>query len=184
MFFDDVADTYKRLRQRSREMAREGNVGNGPEEDGGVADAAAHGLEQIQLHAVNPGQKILIVVPKGPPEKEGEEDGRSEEEKENWDVFAAFPPGLQRALRSGELEEVNKVLGKMSVDEGEATVGKLSEGGMLSLEEGIVDATTEEGRRELEEIENAGRDGGIVEEVQEESEEDEHEEKKAVDEVD
>jgi len=60
---------------------------------------------------------------------------------------------LQRALESGELEEVNKVLGKMSVEEAEEVVERLGEGGMLSLEEGVIDGTTEEGREKLKELE-------------------------------
>lgn len=68
-------------------------------------------------------------------------------------IFESFPPGLQRALQSESLDEVNKVLGKMSVDEAEEIVEKLSEGGMLSVEEGIVDTTTDEGRKRLEELE-------------------------------
>lgn len=47
----------------------------------------------------------------------------------------------------------------MSVEEAEEIVEKLSEGGMLSVEEGIVDATTEEGRKKLEEIEAEGKKG-------------------------
>lgn len=39
----------------------------------------------------------------------------------------AFSPGLRRALQSGSLDEVNKVLGKMSVEEAEEIVGHLSE---------------------------------------------------------
>lgn len=53
----------------------------------------------------------------------------------------------------------------MSVDEAEEIVEKLGQGGMLSLEEGIVDATTEEGRKKLEEIEAEGRKDRIVEEI-------------------
>lgn len=45
----------------------------------------------------------------------------------------------------------------MSVPEAEDVVEKLSQGGMLSLEEGIVDATTEEGKKKLEELEAEGR---------------------------
>ena len=68
-------------------------------------------------------------------------------------IFEAFPPGMQRALESGSLDEVNKVLGKMSVDEAEEVVGLLGEGGMLSLGEKVIDTTTEEGREELKRIE-------------------------------
>lgn len=69
-------------------------------------------------------------------------------------IFDAFPPGLQRALESASLDEVNKVLGKMSVDEAEEVVGQLSEGGMLSLGEQIIDTTTAEGQAELKRLED------------------------------
>lgn len=58
----------------------------------------------------------------------------------------------------------------MSVEEAEEIVEKLGEGGMLSLEEGIVDATTEEGRKKLEEIEAEGKRGREVEEIGEPAE--------------
>ena len=41
----------------------------------------------------------------------------------------------------------------MSVDEAEQVVEQLGNGGMLSLEEGVIDATTEEGKKQMEEIE-------------------------------
>lgn len=47
----------------------------------------------------------------------------------------------------------------MSVEEAEEVVEKLGQGGMLSLEEGIVDTTTEEGRQKLAEIELEGKAG-------------------------
>lgn len=53
----------------------------------------------------------------------------------------------------------------MRVEEAEDIVEKLSQGNMLSLEEGIVDATTEEGRKKLEEIEAEGKKEKRVEEV-------------------
>jgi cell division cycle protein 37 len=73
---------------------------------------------------------------------------------------------LQRALESGELEEVNKVLGKMSVEEAEDVVERLGEGGMLSLEEGVIDGTTVEGRERLKALEKEA-ERGRVEEVEE-----------------
>jgi cell division cycle protein 37 len=72
---------------------------------------------------------------------------------------------LQNALSSESLEEVNKVLGKLSVEDAEDVVEKLGQSGMLSLEEGIVDATTEEGRKKLEEIEAEGKRESKIEEV-------------------
>ncbi len=48
----------------------------------------------------------------------------------------------------------------MSVEEAEEVVQKMGEGGMLSLEEGVIDATTEEGRAKVRELEESGRMDG------------------------
>lgn len=76
-------------------------------------------MEQIQLHAVDPNTAINISVPKA--------DSDDPEEQQCRQVFESFPPGLRRALESGSLDEVNKVLGKMSVEEAEEVVGQLGE---------------------------------------------------------
>lgn len=62
----------------------------------------------------------------------------------------------------------------MSVSEAEEVVEQLGEGGMLSLEEGVIDPTTEEGRERLKELEREargekeiGQPGGVVEEEEE-----------------
>ncbi|KAL3424885.1 hypothetical protein PVAG01_04166 [Phlyctema vagabunda] len=140
VFFDDVNDTYARIKSRGREIeaqrAREEADGSG-------------GVEQIQLHAVDPGTTINIQVPPVNSEKPDEIESRK--------LFEAFPPGLQRALETGTLDEVNKVLGKMSVEEAEEIVSQLGEGGMLSIEEQIIDATTKEGQAALKEFEEQER---------------------------
>lgn len=53
---------------------------------------------------------------------------------------------------------MNEVLGKMSVSEAEEVVEQLGEGGMLSLEEGVIDGTTEEGRERLKGLEEKARE--------------------------
>ncbi|KAL9080678.1 MAG: hypothetical protein Q9159_007544 [Coniocarpon cinnabarinum] len=152
VFIDDVDSTYARLKERAAVMLQDS------QEEAGET-------EQIQLHPVNPGQKINIVVP--PPLAQCED----EETKQSRQVFDSFPPNLQKALESGSLDEVNTVLGRMPVPEAEEVVERLSAGGMLSLEQGLVDATTEEGRKQLEEMEKQGRleevaeEGGSVQEV-------------------
>lgn len=131
-----------RIKTRTAEIAKER-----------ASDAANNtDVEQIQLHAVDPGTAINIVIP--PPNSE------DETEKKARATFDCFPPGLQRALESGSLDEVNRVLGKMSVDEAEEVVGQLGEGGMLSLEEKIIDATTEEGQAALKELEASEKEKG------------------------
>ena len=136
VFFDDVNSTYQRIKTRTREILAE-RAANPPSDNAGV--------EQIQLHAVEPGTEIHINVP---------QPGSSDEiEIASREIFERFPPGLQRALESGSLDKVNEVLGKMSVEEAEEVVEQLGEGGMLSMEKGVIDGTTEEGKERLRELE-------------------------------
>lgn len=139
MFLDDVNSTYARIRTRTAEIAKEQ-----AEDDSG-------GVEQIQLHAVDPNTTINIVTPPALAEC------TNDDEREARQVFETFSPGLRRALESGSLDKVNGVLGKMSVDEAEQVVEQLGNAGMLSLEQGVIDATTEEGRKQVEEIERQGK---------------------------
>jgi cell division cycle protein 37 len=132
VFNKDLAETYQRIKTRAAELSKEEGT-----------DPA--GVEQIQLHAVEPGTEIHINVPQA-----GSDDPIEQQARE---IFDRFPPGLQRALESGSLDEVNVVLGKMSVDEAEEIVQLLGEGGMLSMQEGVIDATNEEGQKRLKEIE-------------------------------
>ena len=136
VFSDDVKDTYGKIKTRAAELAKDN-----------AKDPA--GVEQIQLHAVDPDTKINIVVPES-----GSDDPT---EKAAREIFERFPPGLQRALESANLDEVNKVLGKMSVEEAEEVVEQLGQGGMLSLEQGVIDATTEEGQKQLQRLEEENR---------------------------
>ncbi|KAL4788304.1 Cdc37 N terminal kinase binding-domain-containing protein [Aspergillus varians] len=148
LFRNDVNETYNKIKTRAAELAKDSSASNDPA-----------GVEQIQLHAVDPNTKITINIPPSESNEPVEIEARK--------IFESFSKDLQKALASESLDEVNKVLGKMSVDEAEGVVEKLGESGMLSLEEGIVDATTEEGRKKLEEIEAEGKRGKEVEEVRE-----------------
>ncbi|KAI0902121.1 hypothetical protein F4806DRAFT_445751 [Annulohypoxylon nitens] len=135
VFYKDVQDTYYRIKNRAAEI-------NAQRE----ADAASGaGVEQIQLHAVEPGTEIKIRIPAEKSEDEAEKRGR--------EIFEAFTPEMRKALESGSLDKVNEVLGKMSVEDAEEVVGLLSEAGVLSVEEQIIDATTEEGQKHLKELE-------------------------------
>ncbi|PYH96791.1 Hsp90 co-chaperone Cdc37 [Aspergillus ellipticus CBS 707.79] len=157
IFRNDVNETYNKIKTRAAEIAKDGSASNDPA-----------GVEQIQLHAVDPNTKITINLPSA--------DSNEPVEIEARKIYDSFSKDLQKALELESLDEVNKVLGKMSVEEAEDVVEKLGESGMLSLEEGIVDATTEEGRKKLEEIEaenkrereaeeNVGEPGGDVTEL-------------------
>ncbi|KAL1581690.1 hypothetical protein WHR41_09637 [Cladosporium halotolerans] len=137
LFLDDVNSTYARIRTRTAELARE--------------SAGSSDKEQIQLHAVDPNTQINIVTPPAANKC------TTDDERTARAIFDSFPPGLQRALESESLDKVNEVLGKMSVDEAEQIVEQLGNGGMLSLEEGVIDATTEEGQKAVEELERQGK---------------------------
>ena len=148
VFADDVESTYQRIRTRAAELAAQ--------------PAETKDVEQIQLHAVSPSQPITIHIPPMiTPES-------TEDERAAREIFESFPPGLRKALETGKLDEVNVVLGKMSIDEAEEVVGKLGEGGMLSMEEGVIDATNEEGMERLKVLEEEGAKGleGPEEEVE------------------
>ncbi|KAI9767907.1 MAG: hsp90 co-chaperone Cdc37 [Geoglossum simile] len=139
VFRDDVSTTYDRIRTRAAELAKE-------------RSSTSAGVEQIQLQAVDPNTKITINIP--PPT-----------DTTACEIFSGFSTDLQKSLESGSLDEVNKVLGEMSVEEAEGVVAKLGEGGMLSLEEGVIDATTEEGREALRRFEEGERGRGKQEEA-------------------
>ncbi|KAJ5364470.1 Hsp90 co-chaperone Cdc37 [Penicillium cataractarum] len=151
LFTNDVNDTYNRIKTRAAELSKENSASNDPA-----------GVEQIQLHAVDPNTKITINIPAANSEDPTEVEARK--------IFESFSADLQKALASESLDEVNKVLGKMSVEEAEVVVEQLGNGGMLSLEEGIIDGTTEEGQKKLAEIEaeakqDVGEPGGDVTEL-------------------
>ncbi|KAL2137187.1 hypothetical protein VTI74DRAFT_7734 [Chaetomium olivicolor] len=139
VFHKDVQDTYMKIKTRAREIvlqrAKDKAEGKDTEE----------GVEQVQLYAVEPGTVINIRIP--------EKDSEDEEVKKGRAIFEGFKPEMRKALETGSLEEVNKVLGRMKVEEAEEVVGLLGEAGILSLEEEIIDATTKEGQEVLKKIE-------------------------------
>lgn len=137
IFLDDVNSTYDRIRSRTAELAKQRAENPDPDQSGDV--------EQIQLHAVEPGTEIQINIPRIDSEEEPEKLARA--------TFERFPPGLQRAMESGSLDRINEVLGKMSVSEAEEVVEAMGESGMLSMERGVIDGTTEEGQQKLKELE-------------------------------
>ena len=135
-FLNDVNETYHRIKTRIAEIASES------------AQNPA-GVEQIQLHAVDPNTEIHITIPLA--------DSNEPEAVESRKIFDSFSPQMQKALESESLDKVNKVLGEMNVTEAEDVVEKLSNSGILSIQEGVLDTTTEEGKKKLEQLEAEGK---------------------------
>lgn len=111
VFFKDVQDTYAKIKNRAREI----NIQRAKDE----AEGNVEGVEQIQLHAVEPGTVINIRIPPS--------ESADPEEQKGRQIFEGFKPEMKKALETGSLDEVNKVLGKMKVDEAEEMVGLLGE---------------------------------------------------------
>ena len=138
IFLDDVAKTTDRIVTRAKVVAAERAAkGKGDGGEGG------EGVEQIQLVPSSPDQTITFEVPDGPPPAKLEitGEGASDHDPElvreflqkRWDIFDSFPKNLKAALKEKSLDKVNKVLGKMSVDEAEIVVEQLQEAGILSV---------------------------------------------------
>lgn len=161
VFEKDVLDTYAHLVERVRVVKAE-------------EEAAKEGAgeEQIQLVPEDPSQTISFNVPDGPPpeklvlEGPGTEDLDVEEARKalqmRWDVYSAFSEELKKALVSGKLEEVNRVLGRMKVVDAEEVVRLLDLAGILNFgEHGVRDETGKgKGREDGEEAdeEDEGED--------------------------
>lgn len=119
LFNDDVEQTYSRIKVRATEIMDERETSTG--------------VEQIQLHAVDPNTKITINIPVS--------DSDDPEVQEARKIFESFSIDLQKALESGQLENINKVLAKIPLQEAEKIISDLNRGGMLSIEEEVIDAT-------------------------------------------
>ena len=163
VFEKDVQDTYAHLVERVRISK---------------AEQAAAG-EQIQLMPENPDVSVSFNVPEGPPPEELELEGPGFENvtveevrkalQMRWDVFSGFGEAMREALKSQRLEEVNRVLGEMQVEDAEEVVRLLDLAGILNFgERGIVDET--------------GKGKGKA--VDDEEEEEEDDEEEGADEVD
>lgn len=134
VFFNDVLSTYVRIAERSKALQSESNSAGG----GRV------GEEQIQLVAEDPNTVISFEVPDGPPPEKIELEGDLADTMDveqvrqilqnRWDIYQSFDEEFKRALQTKSLEEVNKVLGNMSVEKAEEIVGQLDAANILNFE--------------------------------------------------
>lgn len=108
----DVAFTINHVKTRCEILKRESEEEN----------------EQIQLHAVDPNTEIVVNQP-------------NTEDAEALKVFRELSPEMQKAVESGELAEINKVLANYSVEDAEKVLRMFDECGILAVEEKIYDAT-------------------------------------------
>ncbi|KAL8297240.1 hypothetical protein RB597_006357 [Gaeumannomyces tritici] len=134
VFLKDVQETYTKIKVRTAEINKQRAAEK--------AEGGGGGVEQIQLHAVEPGTVLSFRVP--------DKESQDPQEQAASAIFEAFTPEMKKAIQSGSLDEVNKVLGELDVTEAEELVGKFNKAGILSLEEEIIDTATEEGKAAFE----------------------------------
>jgi cell division cycle protein 37 len=134
VFYKDVQETYMRIRNRSREIIAER-----------AKEAEQGGVEQIQLHAVEPGTVIQISIPPADSEDPHVQQARQ--------IFEGFKPEMKQALETGDLDKVNEVLGKMNIEEAEELVNLFGE---VSSDAPVL-ACVFSGQQSLTEYDDAGR---------------------------
>ncbi|KAI8147120.1 hypothetical protein BJV82DRAFT_597851 [Fennellomyces sp. T-0311] len=116
MFFDDVDNTYKRIKTRCAEI---------------LAERQNEQVETIQLQAAGDGSQITINIPEP-------------KEEELYKVYQALPENFREALKTGSLDKINKVLERLSVDDAETLVQVCSQYGFLDVGEQIIDETQQQ----------------------------------------
>jgi len=140
VFEKDVDDTYNMICARAEKAKEE--------------DARAGARETIQLVCENPDTDVQFNVPDGPPPEHITLEGEGTEQLDpvqvrealmrRWEMFQAFTPELQQALKNQSLAEVNVELEKMEVPDAEEIVKLLDASGILSFAStGIRDETRE-----------------------------------------
>lgn len=114
-FLKDVQQTVEHIKKRCKiiEEERSDTLEQG-------------GAEQIQLHAVDPDTEISIRVP--------------EKGDEGYEIYEQFSPELKKAIDSKSLDEINKYLGDLSIEDAENLIGQFDQCGVLMIEEKIYDA--------------------------------------------
>jgi len=138
VYFNDVLATFSRISTRAVEMAAE-------------SKSSGAGIEQIQLVAEDPSITISFNVPDGPAPEHIELEGEGAENMDmdlvrefldrRWKIFNDFTTEMQEALKTQNLDKVNKVLGEMAVEPAEKIVELLDTAGILNFgqkpEEGV-----------------------------------------------
>lgn len=119
MFFQDVDQTYGRIKKRTAEI---------------LAERANEQVETIQLQTANDGSQITVRIP----------DPNVEDQKQAYEVFMALPEAFREALKTGELEKINKVLEKTPVKDAETLVQVCSEYGFLDVGDQVIDQTQQQ----------------------------------------
>ncbi|CAG8614717.1 5120_t:CDS:2 [Acaulospora morrowiae] len=122
IFLKDVNETYERIRERCKVMNAEKT--QNPQQSQ---------AEQIQIEVTDPNSSLNVHIP--------DEHSEDEKEREKHQIFLTLPEKFREALKTGELTKINKVLGGYTVEEAEGILEICGRAEVLTIEEGIIDAT-------------------------------------------
>ncbi|CDK24690.1 unnamed protein product [Kuraishia capsulata CBS 1993] len=109
IFMEDVKRTFEHIIGRCKTIRAEEEANEGQE-----------GVEQIQLRSMDPNSELVVSIP---PEGTAE-----------YAAFEKIPLSMQEALRTGSLDEINKVFGSMEVPAAEAILELFDECGVISIQ--------------------------------------------------
>lgn len=78
------------------------------------------GVEQIQLRSVDPGSELTVQLPK--------------EGTDEYKYFQTLPENMQEALKTEDLDEINKVFASMSVEDAEQILDTFDRCGVIQVQ--------------------------------------------------
>jgi len=145
VFEKDVKDTYEHICKRCEVIEKE--------------KESQPQVEQIQIEMTGPGNTLSVHIP--------DENSDDPAEVSRFRNFMTLSEDMREALKTGELEKINKVLGSLPVSEAEKILEICNQSEVLRVEPGIIDTTKGETipTREMME-DNDGQDGQDVQDVQ------------------
>jgi cell division cycle protein 37 len=97
-FEGEVGRTYQHIKERCEVISRE-SVEEG------------EGVEEIQLKSLDDSVELVVNLPN--------ENSSDPKEVERYQIFKTLPESMQAALKTGQLDEVNKVFHGIPIDEAE-----------------------------------------------------------------
>ncbi|VEU22318.1 DEKNAAC103576 [Brettanomyces naardenensis] len=115
VFMEDLDKMYKHIVTRCEVIKQEQD-----EEDAKTGGGEQEGVEQIQLRSMDPGSELIVELPKA-----GTEEYRK---------FEEIPERMRTALKTKNLDEINKVFATMSVEEAEGILDIFDQCGVIQVQ--------------------------------------------------
>ncbi|KAH3902015.1 related to Hsp90 co-chaperone Cdc37 [Saccharomycodes ludwigii] len=119
-FLSAVESRFEHIKTRCKIIKEEDN-----KETKGASDEQ-EGVETIQLKSLDESSELVVNLP-------NLDNPANEEEKKIVELFKSLPPSMQKAVKSGSLDEINKVFADMSIDEAEHILSIFDEANIIGV---------------------------------------------------